>query len=224
MSTENKLWYSKWDQARGEMMEGTVGPNKRDEYSEKLQRWKEEVIFNPKIYLADFGKFWARNLKEKDPNKIFLKWGRESKAVWNFSKKLSVFVWPLVPKGWTNQPILRKQLMVDTEMSQLKNKQNMCGKSGLANNSSLSSIVLEHEQYKNPTKITFVFCQVSANADIFRLSGDLKLSLPLYKVNSLTLLWCSLTHSIVMLTHSPNYSYKYFSSRLCPLSPLSGNS
>ena len=78
--------------------------------------------------------------------------------------------------------------MVDTEMSQLKNKQNMCGKSGLANNSSLSSIVLEHEQYKNPTKITFVFCQVSANADIFRLSGDLKLSLPLYKVNSLTLL------------------------------------
>ena len=38
-------------------MEGTVGPNKRDEYSEKLQRWKEEVIFNPKIYLADFGKF-----------------------------------------------------------------------------------------------------------------------------------------------------------------------
>ena len=83
---------------------GTPTPSKTDEFSEKFQRGGWGVIFNPKIYVADFchyrqyfGQEFRKNLQYD-----FLKVRGDAKAVWNFSENSSV----LEEVGFPNPGVL----------------------------------------------------------------------------------------------------------------------
>ena len=74
---------------------GTGGVSKTDESSEKCQRgWGSGVIFNPKIYFADFGHLNSVCVG-RFPKKMQYKFSKMrgeggSKAVWNISENSPV--------------------------------------------------------------------------------------------------------------------------------------
>ena len=74
-----------------------------DEFSEKFQRGGAggEVVFNPKIYISDFGPL-NRACRKKLQYGFLKMRGGGSKATWNFSENSSVLLWPPVPKNGFN--------------------------------------------------------------------------------------------------------------------------
>ena len=72
---------------------GTHSPSKTDEFSEKFQRGGGGIIFNPKIYVADFchyRRYFGHEFQKKLQHNFPKMRGGGSKAVWNFSENSSV--------------------------------------------------------------------------------------------------------------------------------------